>query len=172
MFGVDCRPGAWYIPLNIGFWVLVAGAIVMLFVETNTRHYTPKNQIEIVLRAQQMAIQEQSAVAIVAKLRAIDVTNCPADFRVAFVEYLHAWDRVDAVEQKCVKVCAEYESDYFGKMLLPVLFGNMDLVNKEFADLEKEHQAAKFAVTSIFEKVELAAVAHGAKMPIRSQRSK
>ena len=126
--------------------------------------------IERVLQADKETSQSRSVAEVVSKMRAIDQTDCPNDFKAAYLAHIHAWESVAVVERKAIALKAESEStgalvESFIRGVLMDPFGKTNEIKAEFRHLQGEYEAASRDVKQTFEKVEQLAVANGAKLP-------
>lgn len=127
-------------------------------------------QIESVLRQDARAnTGAQSVAEVVGRMRFIDLSGCPTEFKSAYLAHIHAWESMAVVEQQLTELAAHAGSadamvesllrgflgDPFGKANETIAAGNR---------LQQEYQTARKQVRSTFQRVEQIAVAHGANV--------
>ena len=66
--------------------------------------------IERVLQADKGTSQATSVAEVVSRMRAIDMTDCPNDFKAAYLAHIHAWESMAIVERKAIALKNESES--------------------------------------------------------------
>ena len=129
--------------------------------------------IEVVLKADAVTTQGAKSVTdVVNNMRSIDLTNCPNDFRVAYVTHIHAWEALAAVEQKAISLESDANSgaamaESFIRGFFGDPFGKSAELFAAQTQLQRDAQAASLSIKQTFETVEVIAVGHGAKMPPR-----
>jgi hypothetical protein len=113
-----------------------------------------------------------SVAEVVGRMRAIDTSGCPNDFRIAYVTHIQAWEEMAVLEEEAIKLKNERES--FGAFLEAFLRGVMmdpfGKVNDEMTaqrDLQRRAQAVQRDIQLTFSRVEQVGVAYGASLPKR-----
>jgi hypothetical protein len=127
--------------------------------------------IERVLQADKGTTTEvRSATEVVRRMEAIDMTDCPNDFKAAYLAHIYAWKSVATVEWKAVALKNEAEStgtmvEAFVRGFFLDPFGKSNELRAEFRHLQAEYDAAHNEVKQTFLKVEQIAIGHGADLP-------
>lgn len=101
-------------------------------------------------------------------MRSIDLSDCPADFRVAYMAHIHAWDEAAAVMAANDKLNSNEDSDAIAGGLAAI-FGSdatpwQDHLNAK-ENIGRLAAQADADIKSTFNQVELLAAAYGAKVP-------
>lgn len=103
-----------------------------------------------------------------AAMRQVDLTDCPQDFRVAYMNHIHAWDEKVTVNQAKVKLDNEEDGAAVAG-LLAGLFGSNATPWSDHVRAEQEVQrldaVASSDITSTWQQVELIASKYGAQVP-------
>lgn len=106
--------------------------------------------IERVLQEDSESSENAESVSeVVARMRAIDTSGCPADFRTAYLAHIHAWEEARKVEQEAKKLG---KPDGFWDGLQAI-------------SLKNAGNSASQKIGQTFQEVERVAVLHGAKLP-------
>jgi hypothetical protein len=129
--------------------------------------------IEAVLAADaQSQIGATTVADVVGKLRAIDLTACPNDFREAYLAHIHAWELMLQVENELVQFNANFNSGtaYLEAFVRGFLldFGMAGEAIAAENDLRAKQQQAAAEIGSTFRKVEQLAVKYGAFLPAKT----
>ena len=112
---------------------------------------------------------EESTKSTILKMRQISLTDCPSDFRDAYIEHIHAWGEVVTFEEEVelakgrmnsYSVVAEYFIRGFTFDCSVV-----SEANDEIKELQKKGVAISARIRRSFEAVQDIAIAHGAKLP-------
>jgi hypothetical protein len=113
-----------------------------------------------------------SVAEVVGRMKAIDTSACPNDFRAAYLAHLHAWEMMADVEQEAIALKnesepagAEVESVIRGFLGDP--FGKASEIMDAQGELQKKFKDAAQQVKLTFHRVEEIAVAHGAHLPAK-----
>lgn len=107
---------------------------------------------------------------VVRRMRAIDTSGCPTDFREAYLIHVHAWESLgEAAEQARAFIAARKGANDFVEGFIRGFLGDpLGKVN-ETIDARNQLQAslheAGLQVKETFNQVERIAVAHGARLP-------
>ena len=129
--------------------------------------------IEKVLREDQQTNDNvENTADVVSRMRSIDLSSCPGDFRVAYMKHIHAWECMLAVERQA----ATFENDYNsgGAFLEAFLrgmffdFGIVDEADRELQSLRANYDRTINQIRDTFQHVETVAVTHGARSPSRT----
>jgi len=159
--------------------VLVAVVFVVIhFAGDSAQHVeTPKQQVSDATRIESVLQQDattsggaQSAADVVARMRAIDLTGCPNDFKSAYVAHIHAWELMADVQRDAVAHRADSES---GSAMVEALirgfmgdpFGKANEIVTAENQLQRSYQTALQQIRATFHRVEELAVTHGANLP-------
>lgn len=127
--------------------------------------------IEQVLEADATCNQGVTSVAeVVIRMRAVDTSACPNDFRSAYLAHVHAWDMMADVEREAISLKAESESadamiEAFIRGFLGDPFGKVNEIGEAKNQLQRSFKEAARQVKVTFHRVEEIAVAHGASLP-------
>jgi len=130
-----------------------------------------KAAIEQVLRQDAVSNDGTTSVAdVVERMRAIDTSACPNDFRAAYLAHVHAWEKLAGVERDAIALKADSESagamveafirGFLGDPLGPI---NEDIDARN--QLQARYQEASREVQATFHRVEEIAVSYGASLP-------
>jgi len=103
-----------------------------------------------------------------AKMRMIDLSACPPDFRQAYLSHIHAWENAAKIEE----AIAEYGTRASGAMIGGALSSFFDSKETPFSDyieegesLNRLGQRASASIKSTFQKVESIAGYYGITKP-------
>lgn len=127
--------------------------------------------IESVLQQDVAAsVGAQSASAVVTRMRSIDLSGCPSDFKSAYVAHIHAWELMAQVESEAAAHRAENEVgavmvESFIRGFLGDPFGKVNELTAAEDQLQRNAQSAGQQIRDTFHRVEEIAVAHGANLP-------
>jgi hypothetical protein len=130
-----------------------------------------KDQIRSVLEQDRATSTSSSSIAdIAAKMRAIDLSNCPADFQDAYIAHTQDWERLANWEQQAIGFNKNYVSG--GAMVESMVRGFLGdpfgKTNEGFAEqnrLQAIHQQLNTEIQRSFQQVELVARKHGVALP-------
>lgn len=127
--------------------------------------------IERVLQQDALTSRGAKTVAeVVSRLRGIDTTGCPNDFKAAFLTHIHAWENMADVEQEAIALKANSESgdamaEAFIRGFLGDPFGKANEIVAAKNQLQRNYQVAYRQVKTTYQRVEEIAVANGASLP-------
>ena len=107
---------------------------------------------------------------IVARIRAIDTSECPNDFRAAYLAHIHAWESMGEVEGRARAFKADREGagdlvEGFIRGFLGDPWGKANEIQNVQSQLQIDYQSARQQVKQTFNRVEEMAVAYGASLP-------
>lgn len=101
-------------------------------------------------------------------MRSIDLSECPLDFRVAYMAHIHAWDEAAAVMAANDKLNSNEDSDAIAGGLATLFSSDatpwQDHLNAK-ANIERLAAQADADIKSTFNQVEILAAAYGARVP-------
>ena len=101
-------------------------------------------------------------------MRSIDLSDCPSDFRVAYMAHIHAWDEAAAVMAANDKLDSNEDSDAIAGGLATI-FGSSATPWQDHLDAKENIRRlaaqADADIKSTFNQVELVAAAYGARVP-------
>jgi hypothetical protein len=113
-----------------------------------------------------------SVAEVVNRMRAIDMSGCPNDFREAYLGNIHAWEAMAVVEQQAKQFADEnnsigtyVESFVRGMMMDP--FGKANEIKQTQNQLQQDYNSAQQQIRQTFNQVEEIAVGYGANLPKR-----
>jgi hypothetical protein len=117
----------------------------------------------------------QTVAEVVARMRVIELTGCPNDFRAVYLAHIHAWESMADVEREAIAFKAESEAgavivESFIRGFLGDPFGKANEITAAQNQLQRNYQAASKQVRESFRRVEEIAVAHGANLPKKQER--
>lgn len=130
-----------------------------------------RTSIETVLREDARAPKGAISVAgIVERMRDIDLSRCPEDFRLAYLDHIHAWESMRDVERDAIAFRNEANSDgvmveSFIRGMLGDPLGKAKEIGAAQSELQREYQAARSEIRESFGRVEDIAVQNGANLP-------
>jgi hypothetical protein len=161
--------------------VLVLVAVVFVAIrfvgDSPQRAEIPTQQVSDATRIESVLQQDvttnsgtQSAADVVARMRAIDLTGCPNDFKSAYVAHIHAWELMADVQREAAAHRADSES---GSAMVESLirgfmgdpFGKANEIVTAENQLQRSYQTALQQIRATFQRVEELAVTHGANLP-------
>lgn len=134
------------------------------------RGQAPQAHIERVLQQDSVTTDGVSSVdEVVSRMRAIDLTGCPKEFREAYVSYIHAWEDLALVEREKLANQEEAESvDFLVQLLIRGFLGDpLGKVNEHFAarnELQRNQTAALRQIQLTRHRVEDVAIAYGVEV--------
>ena len=147
-----------------------ATSFILLAIGCSSNSPTSVASIESVL--QQDSLTEQGATSIaevVKRMRAIDLSSCPPDFRSAYVQHIHAWESAAAIEQEYAAFNNRYNSggalmeSFFRGVVFD--FGMVGESNEALEKIANHQQQVSSEIRNTFHTVENIAVEHGANLP-------
>ncbi len=164
--------------LGSGLVLVAVVFIAIRFVgDSLQRVETPKQQVSDVTRIEAVlqqdvtvTVEAQSIEEAVARMRAIDLTGCPNDFKSAYVAHIHAWELMADVQREAAAHRADSESgSAMVEALIRGFMGDPFGKANEFAtaenQLQRSYQTARQQIRATFQRVEELAVTHGANLP-------
>ena len=91
--------------------ICLVSAILSLFVQGCSSSEEDKEAIESVLEQDRLAgVETSSAVEYVIKQSRISLSDCPDDFKKAYIRHMNAWREMAAVEQEVEQWKQMYDS--------------------------------------------------------------
>ncbi len=110
-----------------------------------------------------------SVAQVVTRMRAIDLTDCPNDFKAAYLAHIHSWEAMGGIEQEAIAFKTESESggamvESFFRGMLGDPLGKMNEINAAQGHLKARYEYASQELKSTYNRVEEVAVAHGATL--------
>jgi len=104
------------------------------------------------------------------EMRKIDLSDCPKDFTVAYVDHIHAWEEAARIDRAYKKFKKEVNlEDIIEESVLNEVFGTGHNVIKNAVDFEeklKENgRIASENIHTTFNEVERIAASYGATLP-------
>lgn len=176
--------GRWVLPVAAAGIVVLAAVVALIIVLGRTgggqatgdggRAAPPSREresIERVLQVDAGCVPGARSVAeVVGRMRAIATAGCPADFRVAYLAHLHAWELLADVEREAANFRAEANEDgvlieSFLRGLLGDPLGKANELRAAQTELQRHYQTAQQQIKQTFHRVEEVAVLHGASLP-------
>lgn len=146
-------------------WALVLAAAILQTLN-GCGNARSKAAIENVMKLDSQASFGASSVApIVDKMRSIDLTACPNDFREAYVRHIHAWELALEVENEIKQFTADNNSA--SKMIEAFVRGfffDLSVVTEGYTvqkAIEEKYRTATAQVQLTYREVEQVAVRHG-----------
>ena len=155
------------------FFMTIVLVISLFFIFDYVQSNKIKN-IEHVLQRDTTTTKGVKTVAdIVVRMKTIDLSGCPNDFRAAYTTHIHAWELMAEVEKEAIAYKANFESagafvEAFirGAMMDP--FGKAKESYAAKKELKANYQKASTQVRNTFHRVEEIAVSYGASLPKKS----
>jgi TPR repeat protein len=129
-------------------------------------------EIQSVLREHVATLARTTTIQqVVTGLRAIDTSDCPTDFRVAYIDHIQAWEEIADVEQKLKRHSAQNDSvvPYLEAIVRGFMgdpFGKSDEVKADINKIDANVEAAQKKLKQTLNYVERVAITHGATMPL------
>jgi hypothetical protein len=171
------RTAAKYVVMTGGLFLVlcaVVAAMVLWPTNGNVRGQAGSiKQIERVLKEDSACSQgAQTTSEVVARMRRIDTSGCPKDFRTAYLAHIHAWELMADIEQQAVTLKAESESvatfvESFIRGFLGDPLGKANEIGEAQGQLARDCRSASTQVRLTYQRVEEIAVSHGATLPSR-----
>jgi flagellar basal body-associated protein FliL len=130
-----------------------------------------RSAIETVLQQDAGTTTGVNSVAeVVNRMRAIDMSGCPNDFRAAYLGNIHAWEAMADVEQQAIQLKKEGDSsgayvEAFVRGFMGDPFGKVKDEMQAQNQLQQNANSAKQQIQQTFNQVEEIAVAYGANLP-------
>jgi len=144
---------------GIGFWIYRSG------------QSDDKEAIEQVLKSDSRStVNTTSVAAVVSRMRRIDLSKCPNDFKAVYLEHIHAWEQLADVERDATTFDAEFNSggallEAFIRGFMGDPFGKANEGNAEQRRIRARYQKAMTEVRETFQRVEVSAARYGASRP-------
>jgi len=132
-----------------------------------------RSAIETVLQQNAGTTTGVNSVAeVVNRMRAIDMSRCPNDFRAAYLGNIHAWEAMAVVEQQAKQFADENNSvgtyvEAFVRGMMMDPFGKANEIKQAQNQLQQDFNSAEQQIRQTFNQVEEIAVAYGANLPKR-----
>ena len=124
----------------------------------------------VLLADQQTSSQVKHYTGVIPYMRGIDLTDCPAEFKAAFLAHIHAWEDAIAVLQEAEEFASQTnQNQIFWESFVRGFFGDVvtvpNQVLQQNQDLQDRYEKAHQEVGTTYRRVEEIAVAHGATLP-------
>lgn len=129
-----------------------------------------RQSIERVLKADKQTENGATSVAaVVSRMRSIDFSGCPNDFKAAYLAHIHAWESLAEVETAVQSFKSNNDTgavmaESFIRGLLGDPFGKSNEIMEAQNQLERAAQNAGQQIKSTFNRIEEIAVLHGATL--------
>jgi hypothetical protein len=112
----------------------------------------------------------QSVAEVVDRMRLIDTSACPADFRSAYLDHLYAWKSLADVESNAIAFKKEANSDAvaveaFIRGYLGDPLGKVNELDAAQTQLQRDYKDARASISQTFHRVEDVAITYGADLP-------
>lgn len=140
--------------------------------EEQQRMLAFKNNIETVLQkdAEVGKSSGDSYDYQVSGMREINISSCPTDFQVAYVDHIHAWERRAKIHDALVKLNSNEKAGevFLQELVNGALGGNATPVADAIEahdELKAQAKTASTAIRETFENVEHIAASYGASLP-------
>ena len=130
-----------------------------------------KANIERVLQQDAKASEGSETVAkLVARMRAIDTSDCPNEFRLAYLAHIHSWEMMEDVQRDASRLKEEANSDgvlveAFIRGLLGDPLGKANEIKAAQTQLQRSYQVAHTEIRKTFHHVEEIAIQYDANLP-------
>jgi len=130
-----------------------------------------KTNIESVLQQDAKSqVGADTVVEVVQRMRNIDISGCPDDFRVAYVDHIHAWEAMRDVEKNAIAFRKEANSDgvlieSFVRGMLGDPLGKAKELGAAQTQLQRDYQEARSEIKETFNHVEDLTTQYGANLP-------
>lgn len=124
----------------------------------------------VLLADQQTSSQVQHSSGVIPYMRGIDLTDCPVEFKAAFLAHIHAWEEAIAVLQEAEEFASQSnQNKIFWESFVRGFFGDVvtvpNQVLQQNQDLQSRYEKAHQEVGTTYRRVEEIAVAYGATLP-------
>ena len=124
----------------------------------------------VLLADQQTSSQVQHSSGVIPYMRGIDLTDCPVEFKAAFLAHIHAWEEAIAVLQEAEEFASQTnQNQIFWESFVRGFFGDVvtvpNQVLQQNQDLQSRYEKAHQEVGTTYRRVEEIAVAYGATLP-------
>lgn len=166
-------------------WRIVAGIALYVFIfndkpkKTQTgpppkvasaAKISSKKAIELVLNEYQQLDGTKVVSTVVSKLRRINTSDCPSEFREAFLSHVHAWERLaEAADSSKQLEKASNSPEIYVESFLRGLAGDPLGTTTEFLnannDIQNQMKQALSVISSTYNQVELISVKYGVNLP-------
>jgi hypothetical protein len=130
-----------------------------------------KTNIETVLAEDAKTnVGAQSVAEVVERMRDIDTSACPGDFRSAYLTHIHAWQDLADVERNVIAFKKEANSDgvvveAFIRGFLGDPLGKVNEIEAAQTQLQRDYKEARSSIRQTFNHVEDVALSYGATVP-------
>jgi hypothetical protein len=127
--------------------------------------------IEMVLREDaRIPGGARNVAEIATRMRDIDLSGCPEDFRLAYLDHIHAWETMRDVERDAIALRKEANSDgvmveSFIRGMLGDPFGKANEISAAQSQILRDYKAARSEIKETFDRVEDIAVRNAANLP-------
>ncbi len=161
-----------------GGWIvllLVGAAVWFFFIQPNRQKDAHKDAVQQVLRADSRSTTNVSSVsAVVIRMRRIDLSKCPNDFKAAYMEHIHAWELLADVERDAIAFDRDFNSggamfEAFVRGLMLDPFGKAREATAEQNRLKANYQMATTEIRETFQRVERSGTTYGAQLSKRRE---
>lgn len=114
---------------------------------------------------------------VVSRMKAIDMSGCPNDFKAAYLAHIHAWEAGVELEKEAITLKADSESagafvESFVRGFLGDPLGKYNEVSAAHSQLQRKARSVDDQVKQTYHRVEELAVAHGASLTKKKQSRK
>lgn len=126
--------------------------------------------IEKVLKQDSVTSDNATSIAdVVKRMRAIDLSSCPNDFKAAYVEHIHAWESAASIESEVQMFSERYNSSsgLLESFLRGAMFdfGMVGEAGAAYDRLVAHQQQVSADIQRTFHDVENIAIKFGAQLP-------
>jgi hypothetical protein len=128
------------------------------------------NNIERVLAEDRVASKQATSVAdVVARMRAVNASGCPNDFKAAYLAHIHAWETMATVEQEAIAFKSRNDSagvmvESFIRGFLGDPLGTANEIAAEQSELARDYNVASRQIKATYDRLEEIAVGQGANL--------
>jgi hypothetical protein len=155
-----------------GLWIWKgSGHVVTITTADGTKIQVNVGAVESVLKKDATTGTGATSVAeVVTRMRAIYTSDCPNDFRAAYLAHIQAWEAMAEVEQQASAFKSDREGagdfvEGFVRGFLGDPLGKANEIRDAQTQLQRNYQAAREQVRQSFNQVQQIAVAYGAELP-------
>lgn len=125
------------------------------------------------LLAQDVQVNRQSKgdnTQLVAEMRKLDMSQCPRDFALAYLDHIHAWGEAAEIQQALKALRSDKNvGDVMKLTIIQKLFGSDETALSNALEMEKKllsaAQNTSALINETYHEVERIAVAYGATLP-------
>ena len=151
---------------SVAFVIIMTLVIGIGFVRSTNK--AEAKAIERVLADDRTTDDDASSIAqIVQRMRSIDMTGCPKEFRKVYLDHINAWEQMAAVEQESIAWDNRYDSGgtwveaiLRGLMFDYGMFGEADAARNRVLEMKRNASANVYATYTVVQQI---AIDHGAK---------